>query len=1342
MKNKGNGCPTGCKTCGLINDCWSCIDGYYYSLLYCYKCISGCQICSQSNSCQTCLSTYTLQNGICQPKCSLNCLNCNAPSTCTNCMDGYYIDTNQQCQQCTPPCQTCNSSPNLCLTCNDQIGMIVINSQCVCKEGFIKNSLNVCIPCTPPCFSCIDNQNKCISCISTYNYYSISNTCECLSGQYEINQSCQPCQLPCSTCELSSSHCLSCSDINQTLNGQFQCICNQGFIQIMTHCEQCITPCLTCNLTTTFCLSCVDINHELNNGACICKQGYLTLSTSQCIQCNSDCKTCSISIDKCDSCIDLNKEVDQLYQCVCKQGFYLDPINNICKECDSSCSICTIDRCITCKQGYGKSKESVLYCLPCHYPCLDCQEDVEFCNRCDKTSFIYLENKECKCPKGYYFDNQQCSRCSPECDNCSYKLDNCLNCIDNNYQFFENSCVCPFGYYIDTSYNCQQCKERCESCKYNFDFCLSCSKSQQILINNQCQCIDGYTYIMTNDQQQQDLCHQCSDIYQNCIECDSQKCNKCQLGYYQNELQECVITICGDKIRVENEECEDGNDGCQDCQCQLGWYSNEIDCNSICGDGIQVYREQCDDGNDIQYDGCYLCQYDCNQNCQLCNQGVCSECNEGYQLENNQCITSCGDGILNQSIEQCDDKNNLPRDGCFNCFLEDGFICHYNNQLQFQSCERCLDLNCITCSLDNQIQICHKCQDGYFIDLYNGCSKCDDICINCIINSKNCITFDYQVYQLKQCNQSQGLYYDFTLKDCQSQCGDGIISAQEQCDDYNTIDYDGCNKSCQIEPGFLFDIQSNTFINEPKIKIESQKSNNNLYQIIPDSFSESINCTGSFINIDNFNNSQYNFNITQIHQHCDIQLSLYKTIDPINLIHVFVKYNQNYKKRILDEDSSSQEIVIVPQRQVYVNQEQKEQGQKVASASKAMSQSIVAFAPLALIFGGFKFIWAILDILSWLNNFYFLNVNYPENVRLLFQQAEWSNIITFPTINILNQPHDDYYFQAQPKFTDKDIDPLFFNNIQIVFIFLLQVFFTKLICCSLRNLLQRYYKKILILNQTKSIFKLSEFEIEIQQQNQKIQPRQQTLIYQIPKIFTPLYSQCLIFESTFVANLIKTLQLSYLDITLAIVLQITNQQTAHNLIVKVNIAFAFFFIIILIYLICFSYTITSSHQLKLNYEHFQKRYSCFYEELKTDSKIAMMYSFVNLLRKTCFIVATVVLYNIPIFQTTVCFLSCLLNIIFLLMGNPFTTKKQFILNFIPDLCILLIIGITIIFAFQDKFQILDDQNIYILGWIVALCIYISIILQLLFLLKEILFQMWDRLKKLFNYFKNKFNCVY
>lgn len=45
-----------------------------------------------------------------------------------------------------------------------------------------------------------------------------------------------------------------------------------------------------------------------------------------------------------------------------------------------------------------------------------------------------------------------------------------------------------------------------------------------------------------------------------------------------------------------------------------------------------------------------------------------------YQFEDDSVnLGICGDGILN-SGEICDDENQLPLDGCFNCDLEEFWI--------------------------------------------------------------------------------------------------------------------------------------------------------------------------------------------------------------------------------------------------------------------------------------------------------------------------------------------------------------------------------------------------------------------------------------------------------------------------------------------------------------------------------------------------------------------------------------------------------------------------------------------------------------------------------------------
>src|SRR5690606_2902662 len=62
-------------------------------------------------------------------------------------------------------------------------------------------------------------------------------------------------------------------------------------------------------------------------------------------------------------------------------------------------------------------------------------------------------------------------------------------------------------------------------------------------------------------------------------------------------------------------------------------------------------------------------------------------------------VEYCGDGIINNITEQCDDRNDLSGDGCVHCMLEycgDGVInnngheeCDDGNEDQGDSCYEC-----------------------------------------------------------------------------------------------------------------------------------------------------------------------------------------------------------------------------------------------------------------------------------------------------------------------------------------------------------------------------------------------------------------------------------------------------------------------------------------------------------------------------------------------------------------------------------------------------------------------------------------------------------------------------
>ena len=75
---------------------------------------------------------------------------------------------------------------------------------------------------------------------------------------------------------------------------------------------------------------------------------------------------------------------------------------------------------------------------------------------------------------------------------------------------------------------------------------------------------------------------------------------------------------CGDAVKHDTEECDDGNilnrDGCSDsCTVEEGWSCETLnaisECEEDCGDGFPVGSETCDDGNVEDGDGC-------DKNCQ------------------------------------------------------------------------------------------------------------------------------------------------------------------------------------------------------------------------------------------------------------------------------------------------------------------------------------------------------------------------------------------------------------------------------------------------------------------------------------------------------------------------------------------------------------------------------------------------------------------------------------------------------------------------------------------------------------------------------------------------------
>ena len=184
-----------------------------------------------------------------------------------------------------------------------------------------------------------------------------------------------------------------------------------------------------------------------------------------------------------------------------------------------------------------------------------------------------------------------------------------------------------------------------------------------------------------------------------------------------------------------------------------------------CGNGSVEGMEECDDGNQINTD-------DCTNTCHaaVCGDGIVHQGVEECDQQSNGCIDcqivfTCGNGIVEVPGEECDDGNVVDTDGCTStCHVAvcgDGIVregvedCDDGNTDNTDACAQCHVATCGDGFLQTGVE---ECDDGNMVD--------DDGCTNC--------TLDIPV------------------------CGNHVIEAGETCDDGNTADGDACPSTCVI----------------------------------------------------------------------------------------------------------------------------------------------------------------------------------------------------------------------------------------------------------------------------------------------------------------------------------------------------------------------------------------------------------------------------------------------------------------------------------------------------------------------------------------------------------------
>ncbi len=220
---------------------------------------------------------------------------------------------------------------------------------------------------------------------------------------------------------------------------------------------------------------------------------------------------------------------------------------------------------------------------------------------------------------------------------------------------------------------------------------------------------------------------------------------------------------------------------------------------------------------------------------------------------------ACGDGMMNQDSEECDDGNTLPGDCCSGtCKVEQYCVCPPGEKCHTTIVcgdgmrgpgEACDDGNtadgdgCSTdchtielgysCAVPGQPCVHHyTCGDG-IVDPNEGCDDrntasgdgCSDHCrieqgFKCEGSPSKCTATtcgDGKKEGAESCDDGNTVAFDgcspecraeptcVTGMPCTSSCGDGIVFGNEECDDGNLRDGDGCSSMCKVEEGYVCD---------------------------------------------------------------------------------------------------------------------------------------------------------------------------------------------------------------------------------------------------------------------------------------------------------------------------------------------------------------------------------------------------------------------------------------------------------------------------------------------------------------------------------------------------------
>src|SRR6478735_8238129 len=291
--------------------------------------------------------------------------------------------------------------------------------------------------------------------------------------------------------------------------------------------------------------------------------------------------------------------------------------------------------------------------------------------------------------------------------------------------------------------------------------------------------------------------------------------------------QSCIYTPpppppqCGNGKLEGVETCDDGNivggDGCSSvCAVETGWKCTAVATPCVakqCGDGILAGAELCDDGLVDTVHGCTpTCTIAPNATCPA-NGGACVP-------------MVCGDGKVT-GTETCDSGLNDGKHGCSpSCQIITGWACPLAGApctevcgdgivVGDEQCDEKADVAC--CSASCKLKPNYVCDPSKTPHSQPAAPYCGNGTVNGPSNTSN------TVLGSEQCDDGNTVPFDgcsptctneplcgtvntyitptpaATTYQCFARCGDGLVLPPEQCDDGNTLAGDGCDSACKVE---------------------------------------------------------------------------------------------------------------------------------------------------------------------------------------------------------------------------------------------------------------------------------------------------------------------------------------------------------------------------------------------------------------------------------------------------------------------------------------------------------------------------------------------------------------